>query len=144
MYQPKGIRGVGLSRAQGYGFKFKEYKKISNKIPIFAIIENKKAIDNLKEIIETRGISGTIIGPYDLSASYGDPGNFKNREFNRAIKKYETIGSDYKMPIGFHAVEESSEEINKKIKKGYKFIGIKLDTILLGENCSSILKKIKK
>ena len=30
-YKPMGIRGVGLSRAQGYGFKFKEYLKISNK-----------------------------------------------------------------------------------------------------------------
>ena len=29
-------------------------------------------------------------------------------------------------------------------EKGYKFIGLKLDTILLGENCEQILKKIKK
>ena len=143
-YQPSGTRGVGLSRAQGYGFKFEEYKKIANKIDVFAIIENKNAIKNLKEIIETKGLSGTLIGPYDLSASYGDPGNFNNKEFINAVKKYEKIGKSLKKPIGFHAVTNTSSDINSKIRKGYKFVAIKLDTIFLGESCDSTLRKINK
>ena len=143
-YQPLGQMGVGLSRAQGYGFKFRSYQKTSTKIPILALIENKEAIKNLSEIINTKGIFGTLIGPYDLSASYGKPGQFDDNSFLNAILEYEKTCKSFKKPMGMHAVNESESQIKNKIKKGYKFIGLKLDTILLGENCEQILKKIKK
>ena len=143
-YHPIGQRGVGLSRAQGYGFKFKSYEKSSSKIPILALIENKEAINNLSEIINTKGISGTLIGPYDLSASYGRPGKFDDANFLKAIREYEKTCKLSKKPMGMHAVNEDEKQIRNKIKKGYKFIGLKLDTIFLGENCEQLLKKLKK
>ena len=65
-YPPIGKRGVGLSRAQGYGFNFEDYRdKISKDIILIAQIEHINAVNNLEEIIETDGIDGTFIGPYD-------------------------------------------------------------------------------
>tara|TARA_Y100000590_G_scaffold451907_1_gene594119 strand:+ start:1868 stop:2605 length:738 start_codon:yes stop_codon:yes gene_type:complete len=142
-YKPMGIRGVGLSRAQGYGFKFKEYLKISNKIPLFLLIENKEAIENLEEIISTKGVSGSIIGPYDLSASIGKAGDFSDKKFVNAIKKYERVCKKQKKIFGMHAVNDDVKQIKNKIKIGYRFIGIKLDTLLLGEACEKILNDLK-
>lgn len=142
-YQPNGERGVGLSRAQGFGFNFDNYKnKIEKEIFVIALIEHKDAIKNINEILSVEGISGSIIGPYDLSASYGKPGELDNQEVINALSEYEkTLELSHK-PIGFHAVNSSSEEINKKIAVGYKFIGLSLDTLLLGNACKDILKKI--
>ena len=51
-YPPVGIRGVGLARAQGYGFNFKEYKKWLEKDSIVIVqIEHIEAINNLEDIL---------------------------------------------------------------------------------------------
>ena len=51
-YPPEGKRGVGLARAQGYGFTFKEYLKKQKKIDIIVQIEHADAIKNLKSILK--------------------------------------------------------------------------------------------
>ena len=69
-YPPKGSRGVGLARAQNYGFSFNEYyDRINEDIRIIVQIEHIDAIRNLKDILSLDEIHGSIIGPYDLSGS---------------------------------------------------------------------------
>ena len=43
-YPKKGQRGIGISRAQGYGYNFKNYLKIANKIKLIFQIETVNAI----------------------------------------------------------------------------------------------------
>ena len=75
-YPPIGKRGVGLARAQKYGFGFDEYKDhIANEIKLIVQIEHVDAINNLEEILSLEHIDGSFIGPYDLSGSVGKPGN---------------------------------------------------------------------
>ena len=51
-YPPIGSRGVGLARAQGYGFNFEQYAKTFNEnILIIAQIEHYKAIENLEKLL---------------------------------------------------------------------------------------------
>ncbi|MFX0137643.1 MAG: HpcH/HpaI aldolase/citrate lyase family protein [Candidatus Hodarchaeota archaeon] len=144
-YPPVGERGVGLARAQGYGFDFENYKnsKVSG-IKVIAQIEHVNAINSLKEIIETDGIDGTFIGPYDLSGSMGKPGRFEDPDVKDVLDEYETIAKKYDKLIGVHVVEPSWEKAIEKIKKGYDFIGFSLDSIFLGTICRSSLDKIKK
>ena len=144
-YQPRGERGVGLARAQGYGFNFENYlNKHEKKIKVIALIEDKEAIENLEDILEVSGIDGSIIGPYDLSASYQKPGNFDHSIIRDAIQKYEKISKKLNKPIGFHAVNNPKREINKMVKKGYKLIAVGIDTMFLGKSCDIILKEIKR
>jgi len=71
-YPPQGRRGVGLSRAQKYGYGFDEYKEwLHNSAVVIAQIEHISGINNLEEIVSVHGIDGTIIGPYDLCGSLG-------------------------------------------------------------------------
>ncbi|MBQ6567011.1 MAG: hypothetical protein IJL80_08130, partial [Treponema sp.] len=81
-YPPRGTRGVGLARAQGYGFGFEEYKKnFGDEAVIVAQIEHIEAVNNLEEILGVEGLDATIIGPYDLSGSLGHPGDFEREDF---------------------------------------------------------------
>ena len=93
-YPPTGNRGVGLARAQGYGFDFQNYKdKKAKEIKLIVQIEHVDAINNLNEIIDLDGVDGTIIGPYDLSGSMGKPGQYNDDDVKKVLSKYEKIAS---------------------------------------------------
>lgn len=143
-YPPLGTRGVGLARAQGYGMEFNTYKKWLNKNSIVIVqIEHIRAIDNLEDILKVAGVDSFIIGPYDLSASLGHPGEFNKREVKDALKKVERISRLLNIPAGFHVVEPDTATLRRKIKEGYKFLAYSLDTLLLGRFCQESLRKIK-
>ena len=137
-YPPKGRRGVGLSRAQGYGFKFEEYKSKQDKLVVVAQIEHIEAINNLDKILEVEGIDATIIGPYDLSGSLGTPGEFDTDKFKQAIERYEDLSRVHKKPMGYHIVKPSKEEVEEHIDKGYQFVALGFDSYFLGERAREV------
>ena len=146
LYPPIGTRGVNsLSRAQGYGFNFDDYlKKVNKKTEVILQIEHIDAINSLEKIILTPGVTGTIIGPYDLSASMGIPGDLKNKKLKKAISKYESLCKKYKKNMGYHVVIPDHKLIQKKINSGYNFIAFSWDSYFLGQMCRDQLSKIKR
>ncbi len=144
-YYPKGKRGVGLSRAQGYGLEFERYKKWYRKnISVIAQIEHIEAINNLDEILSSKEIDATIIGPYDLSASVGYPGDFNRKEVKNALANYEKVSRKYKKPTGYHIVHPDEAELKQKIRKNYKFLVYGIDEIFLAKGCSEAGGRINK
>lgn len=143
-YPPLGTRGVGLARAQGYGLEFKKYKDWVNSESIVIVqIEHIKAIENLEEILSVEGVDGFIVGPYDLSASIGIPGEFEHPTIRSALKDALKISKKIKKPAGFHVIPPKAEELTSKINEGYQILGFSLDTLFLGQSCLLELKKIK-
>jgi 2-keto-3-deoxy-L-rhamnonate aldolase RhmA len=132
-YPPMGKRGVGLSRAQDYGFGFEKYKNNKAKtITLIVQIEHINAIDELEEILNVDGVDGTFIGPYDLSGSMGKPGQWDEPEVVKALRRYEDTVAKYDKLIGFHVIQPDHELIKQKIAKGYNFIAFSLDVLFLG------------
>ena len=143
-YPPTGNRGVGLARAQGYGFNFENYKnKKAKEIKLIVQIEHVDAINNLKEIIDLDGVDGTIIGPYDLSGSMGKPGQYNDDDVKKVLYKYEQIASKKNKLMGFHVIQPDHKLVEEKISKGYNFIAFSLDTLFLGSIAKSEVSKIK-
>ena len=144
-YPPHGKRGVGLSRAQDYGFGFENYKNNkAKKIKLIVQIEHIDAINNLDDILSLKEIDGTFIGPYDLSGSMGKPGNYNDDDVIQILKKYESTVKKYDKLVGFHVIKPDHQEVLKKIQKGYNFIGFSLDTLFLGSLARDEIKKIRK
>jgi 2-dehydro-3-deoxyglucarate aldolase len=144
-YPPFGKRGVGLARAQDYGLKFDEYKKHFNQHSIIICqIEHKEAVENIDDILSVKGIDGIIIGPYDLSGSYGIPGEFKNPLIVEAEQKVLDSAKRNGIPAGIHVVHPDTEELLSNIKKGFKFIAYGVDMIFLATSCVREMKNIKK
>ncbi len=143
-YPPNGNRGVGLARAQDYGFGFDDYKNnIADNIKLIVQIEHIDAINNLEEILSLDGIDGTFIGPYDLSGSMGKPGKYNDDDVKSVIRNYEITAKKYNKLIGYHVIEPDYKLVEKKIKDGYNFIAFSLDTLFLGTIARDQLKKIK-
>jgi len=142
-YPPQGKRGVGLYRAQGYGFNFKGYKNWLTKESVVIVqIEHIEAINNLHEILSVPGVDGSIIGPYDLSASLGRPGEFDAPEVKEAIKAYESCCKKLKKTMGFHVVYPEAKKVKFYKSKGYKLLAVGLDSIYLGQKCREVLSSI--
>ena len=144
-YPPIGKRGVGLARAQKYGFGFEEYKDDeADNIKLIVQIEHIDAINNLEEILSLDHIDGTFIGPYDLSGSMGKPGKYDDDDVKEVLQRYEDIANKYDKLIGFHVVQPDYNIVNEKIEKGYNFIAFSFDAMFLGTIIRKEIKNIKK
>ena len=132
-YPPHGTRGMGLARAQGYGENSGKNNYISqrvNEIEIYVQIESKKGLKNCKEIF-SKNINGYFIGPYDLSASLNNPGEFDTNEFYNAEKIILSAAKEEGIKCGYHLVEPDTDKINELEDKGYNMIAFSVDIRML-------------
>lgn len=142
-YPPKGKRGVGLARAQGYGFSFKEYERgKAEDIKLIIQIEHVDSVRNLDKILKLEGIDATFVGPYDLSGSMGKPGRYDDADVKEVLKRYEEISRQCDKPMGYHVIQPDHKLILEKIKAGYTFIAFSLDTLFLGTLCRDQLNHL--
>ena len=142
-YPPMGTRGVGLARAQSYGFDFENYRDNKTKdIKLIVQIEHINAVKELEGIISVDGIDGTFIGPYDLSGSMGKPGQYDDEDVKKVLNDYETIAKKHNKLIGYHVIKPDFNLVEDKIKEGYNFIAFSLDTVFLGTKVKEQMSQI--
>lgn len=87
-YYPLGRRGVSTTRAHtNYNLRsLSDYIENANKNNIILVqIETKEGVSNINEIVKVDGIDGIIVGPNDMAADYGTPGNFNTPEMESSI-----------------------------------------------------------
>jgi 2-dehydro-3-deoxyglucarate aldolase len=144
-YPPNGVRGVGLNRVHKYGTGFKEYKESSqSEIVVIAQIEHIDAVNKLEDILSCPGLDGTIVGPYDLSASMGHPGDYNRDDVLEALQKVESTTLASNKSLGFHVIESDHSYTLQKINQGYTFLAFSMDFFFLGDlarNEMNILKR---
>jgi 2-keto-3-deoxy-L-rhamnonate aldolase RhmA len=85
-FPPLGRRSIGLSRALGYGYDLADRVGHANEqTSLLVQIEDRDAVANVDAIVSVQGIDGVFVGPYDLSASLGQPGNLAGEPLHAAI-----------------------------------------------------------
>lgn len=144
-YPPLGERGIGMGRAHNYGAGFKEYLNSANKeIVLILQIEHIDAVKNINEIVETPGIDGVFIGPYDLSGSMGLLGKLDHPEIKKALRTTFLAAKKAGLVAGMHVVSPSIEQVRKYIKDGCRFIALGMDTIFLQTSIEKGFAPLKK
>lgn len=143
-YPPQGTRGVGLGRAQGYGARFAEYAaQINETAVVIAQIEHVDALRNLEAILTTEGIDGSLIGPYDLSASLGKPGRYDDPDVVDTLQGYEQVSRRLEKPMGYHVIEPDHAGVLDYIRRGYTFLAFSVDFLFLGETCRAQMTQLR-
>ncbi|MEO8205303.1 MAG: aldolase/citrate lyase family protein [Chthoniobacterales bacterium] len=144
-YPPIGTRGVGLSRAQGYSEEFETHYRWLNKESVVIVqIEHVLAVKNLEAILDTPGVDGFFIGPYDLSASLGIPGKFEHPKMKQAMKRIQEVNKSRNTIAGIHVVHPDTRAAQKRIKEGYKLIGFGIDYLFLLDHARKNLDSLRK
>jgi len=144
-YPPWGNRGVGLSRAQHYGIGFDTYKNwLTEESVVIAQVEHIESVRNLDAILDVKGIDGIIVGPYDLSASMGMPGEYEKDEVKKALCKIDEITLRKQKSLGFHVIQSDYRNMMEKINKKYNFLAFSLDFFFLGDKAREEMNLLRK
>lgn len=87
-YAPKGIRGMGaaIARASRFSTIPGYIDHASDDICLLVQVETRAAMADLERIAAVEGLDGVFIGPADLAADMGFPGNFHAPEVQAAIE----------------------------------------------------------
>jgi len=127
-YLPRGTRGVGLARAQGYGEAFDKYREwLESEAVVVVMIEHSEAVKRAEEILRVPGVDAFFLGPYDLSASLGVPGQLKHPDVVEAIERVRVAAKKCGRFGGLHQVDPQPEELRRWVKAGFTFMAYATD-----------------
>ncbi|MFZ0393749.1 MAG: aldolase/citrate lyase family protein [Terracidiphilus sp.] len=128
LYPPRGQRSVGMARAQGYGARFSEYLR-QKSYSILVQIESAGGVANAPGIIAHEAVDAVLIGPYDLSASLGLPGEIGAPQVAEAIAKVHALCRQAGKPCGIFAANQ--ENARAYVAAGFDLVAAGIDTAVL-------------
>lgn len=137
-YSPVGDRGIGIGRAHKYGIEFERYLENANKeTAVILQAESAEAVENIEDIANLKGLDAILIGPYDLSASLGKPGEIDHPLVQKAINKIIKSCKKADVHMGFFGV--SAEAVLPYKEKGFTLLTVGVDTSFIIKSASQTL-----
>ena len=142
-YPPNGTRGLGTSLARAARWnRIPGYVHDANdEMCVIVQAETAQALDNLAAIARVDGIDGVFFGPSDLSASMGYVGNPAHPEvvaaLNQGIATVRAAGKH----AGLLCLDET--QIGNFVAAGANFVGVGVDTLLLGNAAHALAARVK-
>ena len=137
-YPPRGERGVGLARAQGYGLDFQHYMDNANdEVMVVIQAEHIDAVNNLESIVAVDGIDAVFVGPYDLSASMHKTGQFDDADVIAAFDRIARVCQAKEMPLGYFGT--SVDGVKPFVERGYSLVCTGLDAGFITQGVKSML-----
>lgn len=132
-YPPDGRRGYGafLARAGGYGADPGYAARANRDVCVMVQVETVQALENLEAIATTDGVDVVFIGPADLAADMGYPGQPNATAVRDAIARAnERLGQ---LGVVSGTVEFDPNRVSAQIRAGVGFLGVGGDSLVLGE-----------
>ena len=143
-YQPLGERGMALARQHTFfeGGKAEEtMNRLNQEVLIALQIEHRDALERLPEILSVPGIDAAFVGPSDLSASLGKPGQASDPEVERSIRRVIQVCKEKSVIPGSHT--DSGEKAKHWIDQGMRMIGFSTDIKLILDICKGSVKQLR-
>ena len=131
-YPPIGNRTYGLNRAHSYGIEFNNYiEEWNNSSSLIIQIESKEGVDNIDNILSLDEIDGVMVGPYDLSGSYGFPGDINNPILKKATQRIIDSCARNNKSCGTQIAQPSTQSVKEVFNQGYTFSILGSDLFIL-------------
>ena len=141
-YPPRGSRGVGIVRAQGYGLDFKEYvARANDDVLVMLQIEHIEAVRNIDAIARVPGVDALMIGPYDLSGTMGRLGEVHHPEVEQAMRTVREACVNAGMKLAIFAA--TAEAMKPYIEQGYTLPIAGMDLMLLASAARGMVQALK-
>jgi 4-hydroxy-2-oxoheptanedioate aldolase len=141
-YPPAGLRGVaGATRATRFGRVKDYFKKAADEICVVVQIESGEGLSNLEEIAAVEGIDGVFVGPADLHASLGFPGERAHAEVMPRID--DAISRIVKTGKAAGILADGEETARRWLALGALFVAVGSDVGLLARGAEALAAKFK-
>ena len=138
-YPPAGIRGVAAARASGWGSITDYIVRANELVCLLLQVETRKGLKNLDEILAVHGVDGIFIGPSDLAASLGHPGEPDHPDvvpvIEDAIAKIKASGK------AAGILTADPDLARAYIKRGVTFCAVGVDTTILTQAVRALARK---
>ena len=140
-YPPLGIRSVGIARANSFGIDFAKHVQQANEQTLVLLqVEHAEGVQNIDAILGVPGVDAIVIGPYDLSGSFGKLGQIQNAEVQEAMLTVHKACKRHGMPIGIFALQP--EQGQAYLKQGYQLLALGIDTHYLWNSAKASLDSV--
>ncbi len=141
-YPPQGVRGVGgTTRATRFG-RIRDYAgRVQEELCVLVQVETGEALEHIEEICAVDGVDGVFIGPADLHASLGYPGETANPAvkpvIDDAIRRIRKAGKAPGILTGVDA------DIQRWLAAGALFVAVGSDVGLLARGADELARRYR-
>jgi 2-keto-3-deoxy-L-rhamnonate aldolase RhmA len=133
-YPPMGVRGFSFSRANNWGADFeRDARSANDETAVIVMIESREGVENVEEILAVDGVDAAFIGPYDLSGSYGIPGQTQDAVVRAACRRVIQACERAGKSVGLLVVRPTPQAVRQVIDDGFTLLCLGLDTVFLDE-----------
>jgi 4-hydroxy-2-oxoheptanedioate aldolase len=121
-FTPQGKRGAALSRSSSYGTvdTAEYYRTRNDHTVVIVMVEDAEALPVVDEICAVQGIDAVFIGPGDLSASMGHPGDAKHPEVAAAIARI--TGAAKRAGVARATIGRSADDVRRLAEAGTRMV----------------------
>lgn len=142
-YPPEGIRGLGSAIARSSRWtRIADYPGTANReIGVLVQIETRPALDNLEAIAAVEGIDGLFIGPDDLAASLGYPGNPGQADMQAVIE--DTVGRIRATGKPAGIIWGDEQRARRYLDLGCQFVAVGADAVLLAHAADALAARFR-
>jgi 4-hydroxy-2-oxoheptanedioate aldolase len=142
-YAPEGVRGMGSALARSSRWQaYPQYVHEANQqICLLVQAENVEAMGHLDAVAATPGVDGVFIGPADLSASMGHPGNPGHPEVQAAI--HDGIARILRAGKAPGILATTEAQARQWLAAGALFVAVGVDTMLLASAAQDLLARFR-
>jgi len=141
-YPPLGLRGFATGpRANNYGRIADYVATYAEELCVLVQVETREGLENLEAIAAVDGIDGVFIGPADLAAALGHPGELKHPQVQAAIedaiRRLVAAGHPAGILIGDEALAR------RYLDLGCLFVAVGSDLALLRAHADALAARFK-
>ena len=141
-YAPDGYRSLGPTRARLYGGP--DYGEHANQeVLAIAMIETRKAVDDLDNILSVPGLDAILVGSGDLKLSYTGRASHEvvSEDFEQAIDRILAACKKHGIVPGiWNATVASAAQMSAK---GFRFLALQSDSMILNEHARRLAAELK-
>jgi 2-keto-3-deoxy-L-rhamnonate aldolase RhmA len=128
-YAPMGKRGVSISTTVTLfrDYDIKEYTEWANRELMTIIqIESEEGVNNVEQIVATKGVDAVMIGPADLSHDMGISGQLHHPRMEEAFRQIIKQCNKHNVAPGVHLTNMAV--VDKWVNEGMRFITYSYDS----------------
>jgi 4-hydroxy-2-oxoheptanedioate aldolase len=139
-YPPHGNRGISVSQRANRFSRMRGYLTLADKqICLLIQIETEEALTGVDAIAGIDGVDGLFVGPSDLAASLGYPGQPRDAAVQKAFEHVLQASRRAGKPAGILAPVEA--DAARYLEQGFSFVAVGSDLGLLVNGCDALVKR---
>ena len=117
-----GDRGLAAPRARRWGLADDYVAAEDRETVVGATIETRESVAEIESILDVPDLGFVFVGPFDLSVSYGHPGELDHPEVREAVETVRAAAVDANVPVG--GLGFGMDDVNEKADDGYQLLNL--------------------